>query len=243
MRKLIDFFISLYLLPLRLSNRLALYVKGRILTYDEHYVVALDIIRNYFPGDRGIVIDIGAYDADSTFFLGKQLVNNTILGFEPNPIPYQAGLKRIKDLPNIELHNIGFSDKAGEVDLHVTKNLVSSSLFPVNENNEVSVDRLIKAKVDTLDSFFKRYENILLIKLDVQGAELNILTSGIETLKKTKLVLTEVSITEMYRGGCLYFELDEFLRQNGFIIHTQISNYNNEGTKYFDIVYINSTFQ
>lgn len=59
------------------------------------------------------------------------------------------------------------------------------------------------------------------------------------TLKKTRLVLTEVSIAEMYSGGCLYYEVDEILRRNGFGIHNLISNYNNEGVKYFDILYIN----
>ncbi len=241
MRIIIDFFISIYLLPLRMSSRLALYVKGKILTYDEHYIVTLDAIRRYFPNDRGIVIDIGAYDGDSAIFFTKRLVDNPILGFEPNPIPYLIGLEKIKGYPKIQLYNLGFSDAAGEVDFHVAKNLVSSSLFSVNENDEVSIDKVIKVKVETLDSFFHKHEDVLLIKLDVQGAELNILKTGKETLKKAKLVLTEVSITEMYQGGCLYFELDEFLRENGFIVHTMISNYNYQGTKYFDILYVKST--
>jgi len=246
MKKIINCLIFLYLLPLRISNRLSLYIKGKILLYEEHYVIAIDVIRRYFPNDRGVIIDIGAYDGDSATFFGKRLPNNLIIGFEPNRDLYKAGVERVKNYPNIQLHNVGLADFSGEADLHITKNIASSSLLPINEKAEhveVVQDRIIKVAVDTLDSFFKECQDVLLIKLDVQGAELKVLKGGTETLKRTKLVLTEVSVVEMYQGGCLYFELDAFLRGNGFLMHTSISNYNHEGTKYHDILYLNSKFR
>lgn len=240
MRKIINLFVTLYLLPLRLSNKLALYIKGKILTYEEHYLVTLDVIRRKFPDHKGIVVDIGAFDADSSIFFAKRLTKNKILGFEPNPVPFAKGKRNAKGYANIELFNLGFSNSTGEVDFQVTKNLVSSSLYHIKDNSEISFEKAITVKVTTLDNFLANYKEILLIKLDVQGAELNILRKGKETLKKTKLVLTEVLNAEMYTGGCMYYEVDEILRDNGFRIHTVITNYNNEGVKYFDILYINS---
>jgi FkbM family methyltransferase len=241
-RKLIDFFVSLYLLPLRTSSKLALYIKGKILTHDEHYIVALDTIRRRFPNDPGIVVDIGAFDADSTVYLARRLTRNRILGFEPNPIPYQNGIERANPFPNVQLFNIGFSDAIGTVDLHLTKNMVSSSLYDIKDFSEISPDKVIKVNVDTLDNFFADYKEILLLKLDVQGAELKILKAGKETLKKTKLLLTEVLVTEIYHGACQYHDVDQFLRSNDFQIHTIITNYNKDGVKYFDILYINSIY-
>ena len=136
------------------------------------------------------------------------------------------------------MYNHGFSNHIGEVELFVAKNLVSSSLYDVKDFTEISSDHVIKVKVDTLDNFFSSYKEILLIKLDVQGAELSIIQEGRETLKKTKLVLTEMSIIEMYHGACIYHDVDKFLRDNNFRIHTIISNYNKDGLKYFDILYI-----
>ncbi len=239
LRQIADLFITAYLSPLRLSSRLALYVKGKILTYDEHYLVALDLIRRKFPLNAGLVVDIGAFDADSTVLFAQQLPNNRIMGFEPNPVPYNKGLKNSEPYRNIEMYNLGFSDSIGEVDFQLNQNPVSSSIFTVKDRSEISPDKTIKVNVTTLDEFFKGYGEILLMKLDVQGAEANILSKASETLKKTRLVLTEVSIAEMYSGGCLYYEVDEILRRNGFGIHNLISNYNNEGVKYFDILYIN----
>ena len=239
MRRVVDFFIALYLWPVHLSKRLALYIKGKILTHDEHYLIALDVIKRKFPSSTGLVIDIGAYDADSTIYFAKRLPGNKVLGFEPNPGPYRQALLNSAKYTNIELFNLGFSDSIGEVDFQVSTNLVSSSLFRIVDNDEIEFEKKIRVKVSTLDSFMANYPEILLIKLDVQGAELNILKAGRETMKKTRLVLTEVLNTEMYAGGCLYFEVDALLRENGFKIYSLITNYNNEGVKYFDILYLN----
>lgn len=46
-------------------------------------------------------------------------------------------------------------------------------------------------------------------------------------------------ISKIYKGGCDYYEVDEFLRENGFVIHSIFSSYHNEGSKYFDVLYIN----
>lgn len=239
MRGVINFLINAYLLPLQWSTKLGLYVKGKILTYDEHYLVALDVIKRKFPAHKGVVIDIGAFDGDSAIFFAKRLKKNQILGFEPNPGPFEKGKENTKTYSNIKLFNLGFSNHAGDVDFHVTENLVSSSLYDIKDFSEISSGGVIKVKVDTMDNFFHDYGEILLIKLDVQGAELNILKEGKETLKKTKLILTEMSITEMYHGACLYHEVDQFLRSNNFQIHTIVTNYNKDGIKYFDILYIN----
>jgi len=239
MRTIVNFLINLYLLPLRWNNRLALYVKGKIFRYDEHFIVALDVIRRMFPDDRGVVADVGAFDADSTIYFAKRLPHNPIIGFEPNPIPFERAIRNAEGYPNVTIENIGFSEQAEELDFYVTDNLVSSSLYRSTDESEFRFEKTIKVNVITLDQFFENHENILLLKLDVQGAELKILKGATKTLKKTRLVLTEVIISDFYEGGCLYFEVDSYMRGAGFEIHSIICDYNNEGSKYFDILYVN----
>jgi FkbM family methyltransferase len=236
-KKLVSFLISLYLLPLTLYSRLALYAKGRILTYEEHYLVVIDVIRRYYHANTGVIADIGAYDGDSSIYFAKRLKNSKVLAFEPNPISFQKARTNIAAFNNIELFDFGFYKHKGTLDFYVTGNQVSSSLLKIRDFSEISLKEKITVKVETLNEFFSSYPEILLMKLDVQGAELDLLKAGTETLKKTRLILTEVSVVEMYEGGCLYYQLDEFLREHGFQIHTIITNYNHEGTKYFDILY------
>jgi FkbM family methyltransferase len=237
MRVIANLLIKFYLIPLAISSRLAIYVKGLILRHNEHYVVALDVIRRDYKHQSGVIVDIGAYDGDSTLYLAKRLPGNKVLGFEPNPDPFKRGLDQTVKFRNVEFFNLGFSNTTGSKSLYVTENQVSSSLYDIKDLPESTLQKVINVEVTTLDNFFKDYPDILLLKLDVQGSELNILETGTETLKKTTLVLTEVLINEIYHGGCLYYELDEFLRNQGFMIHTICSNYNYEGTKCLDILY------
>lgn len=237
-RKFVDLLLSLYLLPLRLSTRLALYVKGRIFRFDEHYIVTLDVIKRYFPNSRGIIVDIGAYDGDSTEYFAKSLPQNRIYAFEPNPKVFEKGRNATRKYQNVEFLCVALSDSKGVQSLFVTDNLVSSSLHPGIDNSEFAVDHAVNVNTDTLDTYFSNADDILLLKLDVQGGELNILKAGKNVLQRTKLILTEVSIVNFYQGGCMYYEVDSLLRESGFVIHTMIANYNNEGTKYFDILYI-----
>jgi FkbM family methyltransferase len=237
MRNIIDAVISLYLLPLKLSARLALYVKGKFISSEEHFLIAADVMRRNFSDSKGLIVDVGAYDGDSAIFFASRFKNH-IIGFEPNPKPFARAVNNLARFSNVEIFNMGLSDAVGELDFYVSENEVSSSLLPIKDFSEITLNKKITIPVTTLDSFFVNYNEILLLKLDVQGAELSILNKGIETLKKTKLVLTEVSISEMYHGTCMYYDLDNLLRQSNFKIHTIIANYNNEGTKYFDILYI-----
>jgi hypothetical protein len=128
------------------------------------------------------------------------------------------------------------------MNLFVTNDSVSSSLLKVSEVNEFRFEKTIPVKVSTLDTFFEDYEGVLLIKLDVQGAELNILKRGKETLSKTRLVLTEALNAKLYEGGCQYFELDELLRKSGFKMHSIFADYNYAGTRYFDVLYVNERY-
>lgn len=240
MKLIIDWIVKLYLLPISISTKLALYVKGLILRYDEHFAIAIDVIKRDFPNSDGVVVDIGAYDGDSAIYFSKRLPKLKILGFEPNPNVFARGKELTKRFPNIQLFNFGFSDVMATIPLFVTKNQDASSLFELNDSTEASFERKIDVQVTTLDQHFHDAPEILLMKLDVQGAELKILERGIQTLTKTKLVLTEVQVADMYAGGCFYFEIDSFLRKNNFTLHTIISKYNNQGTKYFDMLYMQS---
>jgi FkbM family methyltransferase len=238
-RAIIDFLLRLYLVPINLSTRLARYTKGKILRYDNHFNSTLDVIRRYSPSEGMPVVDVGAYDGDSTFYLAKHLPKNQILGFEPNPEPFGKANADLARHPKVKLINIGFSSTTGEKSLFVTNDSVSSSLLKIGDTNEFRFKKSVSVKVSTLDDFFQNYGSILLIKLDVQGAELDILEGGGETIAKTRFILTEMLNAKLYNGACQYFEVDQFLRKSGFKIHSIFSDYNHAGTKYFDALYFN----
>lgn len=105
-------------------------------------------------------------------------------------------------------------------------------------------DKRTTAKLDTL---VKDMEYIDYLKLDVQGAELIILSGATETLKRTTFVQLEVSVIEYNKGGACWHEIDEFLRQNGFHFYDLGDSIHHEflfrtkGVGQFDVLYIKPT--
>jgi FkbM family methyltransferase len=53
--------------------------------------------------------------------------------------------------------------------------------------------------------------------VDVQGAELEVLSGGKQALQSTRIIDIEVSKQEFYDGGTLFNDLDTFIRELGFV--------------------------
>jgi FkbM family methyltransferase len=62
-------------------------------------------------------------------------------------------------------------------------------------------------------------ENVDLLKLDIQGAELMVLRNAQARLEHALVIQTEVEFIAMYEGQPLFAELDLFLRARGFMFH------------------------
>lgn len=71
--------------------------------------------------------------------------------------------------------------------------------------------------LDSLLSSTEFAENCDVLIVDVQGAELLVLEGALNTLASVKAVICEVSTVPYYDGGVLFYELNAFLRNHGFV--------------------------
>ena len=149
-------------------------------------------IKNIFEvKNDAVVFDIGAFKGDTAYFFSKKCSNKArIYAFEPDENNYKILLK-IKDkykLNNVIASNILFSNSETEI------NFLSMDL------NRPAV----KMKSTTIDKFVEEnnIEKIDYIKMDVEGAERNILEGAIRTIKKFKPSLA----IAIYHGGKLFME-------------------------------------
>ena len=149
-------------------------------------------IKNIFEvKNDAVVFDIGAFKGDTAYFFSKKCSNKArIYAFEPDENNYKVLLK-IKDkykLNNVIASNILFSNSETEI------NFLSMDL-----NRQA-----VKMKSTTIDKFVEEnnIEKIDYIKMDVEGAEKNILEGAIKTIKKFKPSLA----IAIYHGGKLFME-------------------------------------
>lgn len=99
--------------------------------------------------------------------------------------------------------------------------------------------------IDTeiLDAICKNSDNITAIKLDTQGTELEILKGAEHVLSNTQYILTEMNNHQLYRGGCQYYQVDEYLRERGFKLMDLIITYRDQGRlSEYDAIYVNRKY-
>jgi hypothetical protein len=77
---------------------------------------------------------------------------------------------------------------------------------------------MVQVEVVTLDEWLQTsgHGPIDAMKMDVQGAELDILKGASTALESVRMLVAEVHLNKMYDGAALFGEVDGFLREHGF---------------------------
>lgn len=98
----------------------------------------------------------------------------------------------------------------------------SSSLLPPHKHLEhfptVTFGGEENVQVETLDNLIELNSLFVpsVLCMDTQGYEMEILRGASKTLSSVKLIITEFSTKEMYKGCPLLSDMDEFLLKQGF---------------------------
>jgi len=166
------------------------------------------------------IIDIGAYNGGTSLYFRKEFPNNPIVAFEPNPKMLEQNKNTLLN-QKIEILPYAVSDDAGYIQFNITNFAPSASIMqPDDKSNIFKVTEKVTIQSITLDEVFlkKNQPDILLLKIDIQGAELKALKGSIKTLQKTRLIIIEMSNHEIYKNSCKYYEIDEFLISQNFQI-------------------------
>ncbi len=255
MKSILDILLKIYLYPLTQSVRLKRYILDTYFTDPSHHLHQLiRIIQTGRYSKNDIIIDIGAADGSVSAFFAKQFPEHSIFSFEPNP-DWQSSLeKKSKHNPQIHIRNIALTRMQGEMPFYITINSVSSSLKKINKPllelqkhphlKILGLQKEVLVKTNTLDNEFRDYEgDVLLIKLDTQGAELDILSGGSKTLARTRYVLTEMQNHGFYIDAAPYYAVDSYLREKGFVLVDLIPSTRRNGIwlHEFDAIYRNAS--
>jgi FkbM family methyltransferase len=127
---------------------------------------------------------------------------------------------------------VGLADTRGEKTLHLTRGEFASSLYPPNAEvlkdfatwpwHEPAGETTIR--VDTLDHSLSGHPEWRpdFIKIDVEGADLDVLKGAVGCLPDVLGVQVEVAFVERNVGAPLQPEIDGWLRAVGFVPHQLI---------------------
>lgn len=182
------------------------------------------------------ILDVGANSGQYVEEVIRHGYNGRILSFEPIPSVFEQLSKMSRKYRNVRAYNIGMGNSETELMINVSENLASSSILNVGDASlaaepKTRTTHQEKIRITTIDTFLKHNEPLdkeILLKLDVQGYELEALKGAILSLKQIKLIQTELSFTMLYEKGPLYDEIVSFLADHGFEIFTIIPGFRDE---------------
>jgi FkbM family methyltransferase len=176
------------------------------------------------PGEIRRVAIVGANTADEIERLSGRYPNATFDCFEPSPRYLPALKQKWGHDQKVRIHGVAISDQKGKALFHELAMPGNGSLLKPDVELWSTVteckDKMTESyEVETclLDEFFKT-TSLDLLWVDVQGAELNVLRGGGETLKQARAVFLEITLVRgPYEGGALFRDLDQCLLEHGFI--------------------------
>jgi len=173
------------------------------------------------------ILDIGANDGwwyreNANKFPGGEFV---LVEANPNNKPALEQL-------GVKYHLVCLSDKVKEVDFYITQDAPTTTgasyyLENTNHFNKTNI-KVLKLQTTTLDILFGQ-ETFDYVKMDVQGAEVDIIKGGKVLLSKASTVLLEVPVEGVeYNLGApsraAYFEA---MSEIGFTKYSVVENINN----------------
>lgn len=188
----------------------------------------------FIPQNNQLILDIGANQGYYSLKAKAYAPNCKIIAFEPNPLMYDALLKNIKsnNIRMIESENVAIADKDGFINLEIVPQIgaIGGKSVKIPERKWMKDEFIhnITAEALALDTVFAKYkiDNVDILKIDVEGMEIEIL-SNCHNLDKVERLVIE------YHSEKIKAQLIELLEAQDF----SISYIDYEPSDYYGDIY------
>lgn len=136
--------------------------------------------------------DIGAHRGQLSAIFKMRC--GTVHAFEPEPAPYADMVENLHLVPGIHMHNLAISDKSGTMDFFLDSRGEFGGGSSLYSNLNSSVTKIQVNVLSLEDAIRSTGAQPDLIKIDVEGAEPEVVFSGIDYVRQKNPVI----IFEMY---------------------------------------------
>jgi FkbM family methyltransferase len=192
----------------------SVFFRHRVMAGVEHKVVLLQ--------DLATVVDIGA-NRGQFALAARAMSGANVISFEPLPAVAKIFRTVFADDSAVKLHVAAIGDKYEKKRIHLSARDDSSSLLEIGEGQSEYFPGTqevgsLEVQVGCLDQYVGKQEIIrpALLKLDVQGFEIQALQGCKTLLGNFDYVYCECSFVELYKDQKLAGDVIEFLRVAGF---------------------------
>jgi FkbM family methyltransferase len=169
------------------------------------------------------IVHVGANDGIFTLSLNEAFPGLSFYLIEPVPSTFQKLLANVAAKPNMKCLNVAAGDKEEILEMFVDDFSPASSLLPyegkaIQEFPFLGKGHAIKVQVMLLDQILQSCgaAEVDMLIMDVQGYENNVLQGAERTLKSCDVVMSELSLQDLYRGSSTFDSVYQTLVNEGF---------------------------
>ena len=184
-----------------------------------------DIIEKFQPKSGGIVIDVGAHYGRYTLIAAKRIgPKGKVIAIEADPKNFDMLNKNIKlnelSAENVITLNYAASSIKSTVKLSIPDKKPGQTIYSSIISNRAPTEKFIEVNANTLDNLLQEnkipIEQVNWIKIDVEGAELEVLKGANDILSKSKDISLLIEIHNIENGKTLYEPIIDLLNNYNF---------------------------
>ena len=169
------------------------------------------------------IIDCGANKGQFARAATECFPHASVFSVEPLPDAAKAFRRNLGKREQVRLIQMALGSEDEPITFYPNQYSLASSALPMHDNQRIAFPKLTElppiqvqaGRLDTLLADLIR-KGPTLLKLDLQGFELEALRGATDILDQIDFILLEVSFKEMYQGEPLFNEVRQFLDEAGF---------------------------
>jgi FkbM family methyltransferase len=170
----------------------------------------------YKPKAGDLVFDMGAHCGVSTYHLSKLVGDEgRVVCFEPDPVNFEILMRNIRrhGLTNVVAENAAIAGSAGQLAFN-SEGTIGSSLVSLLQRE--SVGSVVMVDAVTLGDVFERWGLPAFCKVDIEGAEVDVLANSGELLQRHKTNFALDTNHPKANGEMTSKDVESFFRNYGY---------------------------
>lgn len=172
-----------------------------------------------------MIFDVGSQHGHTTLEYLNAFPRASVYGFEADAKNFPRALAATeRHRSRCQISHCAIAAEDGEVTFHVNSHNGTHSLLEIGDvqyfQQPAHLLEVVRVRAQTLDAFAqaKQIERIDIVKMDIQGAEVEALKGAANLIDsgRIKLLALEASFQSLYKGQPLFGDLCSYLHERGY---------------------------